>query len=81
MTITNDQHRVDLLAALDGAHIARSYGAPENTYTLFNAAATEIRHLLLTIEQLKSDKHWLNEQLLNARTDIQLLEARARRND
>lgn len=41
---------------------------------LYGDAANEIRHLLVYIEQLK-------EQLSNARTDIQLLEARARNND
>jgi hypothetical protein len=48
---------------------------------VYSDAANEIQHLLVYIEQLKSDKHWLNERLLNAQTDIQLLEARARRND
>ena len=67
--------RDELLEKLD--NVQSSHGQD----TIHGLAAAEIRHLLVYIEQLKSDKHWLNERLLNAQTDIQLLEARARRND
>jgi hypothetical protein len=73
-------NRDELLKELDTAHGARAVAFGNNP-TLYSDAADEIRHLLVYIEQLKSDKHWLNERLLNAQTDIQLLEARARRND
>jgi len=68
-------NRDELLEKLD--NVQSSHGQD----TIHGLAAAEIRHLLVYIEQLKSDKHWLNERLLNAQTDIQLLEARARRND
>jgi len=44
-----------LVHDLEQAHIARSYGAPEATYTLFGTAATEIRELLLHIELLNDE--------------------------
>ena len=72
--------RDELLDELNAAHRARVLASGDGA-TMYSDAANEIRQLLVHIEQLKSDKHWLNEQLLNARTDIQLLEARARRND
>jgi hypothetical protein len=68
-------NRDELLEKLD--NVQSSYGQD----TIHGLAAAEIRHLLVYIEQLKSDKHWLNERLLNAQTDIQLLQAQARRND
>ena len=46
MTITNDQHRVDLLAALDGAHIARSYGGSESTFNELARDLTEQARLI-----------------------------------
>jgi hypothetical protein len=68
-------NRDELLEKLD--NVQSSHGQD----TIHGLAAAEIRHLLVYIEQLKSDKHWLNERLLNAQTDIQLLQAQARRND
>jgi len=66
--------RNELIAKLDELSV-KDQSAP------YSDAANEIRHLLVYIEQLKERLHGVNERLLNARTDIQLLEARARHND
>jgi hypothetical protein len=55
MTATTISRQQQLVHDLEQAHISRSYGAPEATYTLFGAAATEIRELLLHIERLNDD--------------------------
>jgi len=70
--VTDDQ----LIEELERSHKFRTYGG--NGYTLHGEAAQRIRELKLYIEQLKSDKHWLNEKLLEVRTDLQLAEARNR---
>lgn len=77
--MTDDQ----LIEELERSHKFRTYGG--NGYTLHGEAAKRLqemqrrlRELELYIEQLKDDKHWLNEQLLEVRTDLQLAEARAR---
>jgi len=70
--VTDDQ----LIEELERAHKFRTYGGAG--YTLQGQAAERLRELQLYIEQLKSDKHWLNEQLLAVRTDLQLAEARNR---
>jgi hypothetical protein len=72
--------RNELLDELKAAHRARVL-ASGNGATVYSEAANEIQHLLVYIEQLKERLHGVNERLLNAQTDIQLLEARARRND
>lgn len=58
----------ELVRRLQDAHVARSYGAPEATSSLFGDAAREIRELLLHIERL-------NEALLEARAEIHKQEA------
>jgi len=70
--VTDDQ----LIEELERAHNFRTYGGAGRT--LQGDAAQRLRELKLYIEQLKSDKHWLNEQLLEVRTDLQLAEARNR---
>ena len=77
--MTDDQ----LIEELERSHKFRTYGGAG--WTLQGAAAERLqetqrrlRELELYIEQLKSDKHWLNEQLLEVRTDLQLAEARNR---
>jgi hypothetical protein len=70
--VTDDQ----LIEELERSHKFRTYGGQGST--LQGTAAQRLRELQLYIEQLKSDKHWLNEQLLAVRTDLQLAEARNR---
>ena len=70
--MTDDQ----LIEELERSHKFRTYGG--DGYTLHGEAAQRLRELKLYIEQLKSDKHWLNEQLLEVRTDLQLAEVRLR---
>ena len=70
--MTDDQ----LIEELERSHKFRTYGG--QGYTLHGEAAQRLRELKLYIEQLKSDKHWLNEQLLAVRTDLQLAEVRLR---
>ena len=70
--MTDDQ----LIEELERAHKFRTYGG--DGYTLHGEAAQRLRELKLYIEQLKETKHWLNEQLLEVRTDLQLAEARNR---
>jgi hypothetical protein len=70
--VTDDQ----LIEELERAHKFRTYGG--QGATLQGEAAKRLRELQLYIEQLKSDKHWLNEKLLEVRTDLQLAEARNR---
>ena len=70
--MTDDQ----LIEELERSHKFRTYGGQGST--LQGTAAQRLRELTLYIEQLKSDKHWLNEQLLEVRTDLQLAEARNR---
>ena len=70
--MTDDQ----LIEELERSHKFRTYGG--EGYTLHGEAAQRLRELKLYIEQLKETKHWLNEQLLEVRTDLQLAEARNR---
>ena len=77
--MTDDQ----LIEELERSHKFRTYGG--QGMTLHGTAAERLqemqrrlRELELYIEQLKSDKHWLNEQLLEVRTDLQLAEAKNR---
>ena len=77
--MTDDQ----LIEELERSHKFRTYGGQGTT--LQGTAAERLqemqrrlRELELYIEQLKSDKHWLNEQLLEVRTDLQLAEVRLR---
>ena len=65
-----------LIEELERSHKFRTYGGQGST--LQGTAAQRLRELKLYIEQLKSDKHWLNEQLLEVRTDLQLAEVRLR---
>ena len=65
-----------LIEELERSHKFRTYGGQGST--LQGTATQRLRELTLYIEQLKSDKHWLNEQLLAVRTDLQLAEARNR---
>ena len=65
-----------LIEELERSHKFRTYGG--QGYTLHGEAAQRLRELKLYIEQLKETKHWLNEQLLEVRTDLQLAEARNR---
>ena len=65
-----------LIEELERSHKFRTYGGQGST--LQGTAAQRLRELTLYSEQLKSDKHWLNEQLLEVRTDLQLAEARNR---
>ena len=70
--MTDDQ----LIEELERSHKFRTYGG--QGYTLHGEAAQRLRELKLYIEQLKETKHWLNEQLLEVRTELQLAEARNR---
>ena len=70
--MTDDQ----LIEELERSHKFRTYGG--DGYTLHGEAAQRLRELKLYIEQLKETKHWLNEQLLEVRTDLQLAEVRLR---
>jgi hypothetical protein len=70
--VTDDQ----LIEELERSHKFRTYGG--QGYTLHGEAAQRLRELKLYIEQLKETKHWLNEQLLEVRTELQLAEARNR---
>ena len=70
--MTDDQ----LIEELERSHKFRTYGG--QGYTLHGEAAQRLRELKLYIDQLKETKHWLNEQLLEVRTDLQLAEARNR---
>ena len=65
-----------LIEDLERAHNFRTYGGAGRT--LQGDAAQRLRELTLYVEQLKSDKHWLNEQLLEVRTDLQLAVVRLR---
>lgn len=76
----------ELIFVLERAHKFKTYGG--NGYTPEGTAASRLRELIVQKEQLDDRitellaiKNELNEQLLNARADIQLLEARARSND
>lgn len=71
MSATTLNRQEQLVRDLEQAHISRSYGAPDATYTLFGAAATEIRELLLHISRL-------NEALTEARAEIKRQEATIR---
>ena len=71
MSATTLNRQEQLVRDLEQAHISRSYGAPEATYTLFGSAATEIRELLLHISRL-------NEALTEARAEIKRQEATIR---
>ena len=71
MTSTALNRQEQLVRDLEQAHISRSYGAPEATYTLFGVAATEIRELLVHIERL-------NEALIEARAEMKRQEAMIR---
>lgn len=71
MTFTALNRQEQLVRDLEQAHISRSYGAPEATYTLFGAAATEIRELLVHIERL-------NETLIETRAEMKRQEAMIR---
>jgi len=71
MSATTLNRQEQLVRDLEQAHISRSYGAPDATYTLFGAAATEIRELLLHISRL-------NETLAEARAEIKRQEAMIR---
>ena len=62
--------RDDLLTALDDAHRSRTYGADGST--LYGHAATEIRHLLTTIESLQDRLHHCNEYALNLQNMVQV---------
>ena len=66
----------NLVHDLERAHNFRTYGGAGRT--LQGDAARRLRELILYVEQLKEAKHWLNEQLLEVRTDLQLAEARNR---
>jgi len=70
--VTDEQ----LIEELERSHKFRTYGGQGST--LQGTAAQRLRELTLYVEQLKSDKHWLNEQLLEVRTDLQLAEVRLR---
>jgi hypothetical protein len=70
--VTDEQ----LIEELERSHKFRTYGG--QGYTLHGEAAQRLRELKLYIEQLKETKHWLNEQLLEVRTDLQLAEVRLR---
>ena len=70
--MTDDQ----LIEELERSHKFRTYGG--QGYTLHGEAAQRLRELKLYIEQLKETKHWLNEQLLEVRTDLQLAEVKLR---
>jgi len=70
--VTDDQ----LIEELERSHKFRTYGG--QGYTLHGEAAQRLRELKLYIEQLKETKHWLNEQLLEVRTDLQLAEVKLR---
>jgi len=71
MTSTALNRQEQLVRDLEQAHISRSYGAPEATYTLFGAAATEIRELVLHIERL-------DETLIETRAEIKRQEGMIR---
>lgn len=60
--------REELVRRLEDAHVARSYGAPEATSSLFGDAAREIRELLADVDRS-------NEALIEARAEIQRQEA------
>jgi len=72
--------RNELLDELKAAHRARVLASGDGA-TVYSDAANEIQHLITSIESLQQRLHDANERLLNAQTDIQLLQARARRND
>ena len=70
----------DLIHNLQRAHTFKTYGG--NGHTLDGTAASRLRELLVQKEQLEeritellSIKHYLNEQLLEARAELNLKEA------
>ena len=69
-----------LIEELERAHKFRTYGGAG--YTIQGRAAGQLRALLMEIDALKarvdellSIKHFLNEQLLEARAELNLKEA------
>jgi len=70
--VTDDQ----LIEELERSHKFRTYGG--QGYTLQGQAAQRLRELVLYVEPLNETKHWLIEQLLEVRTELQLAEARNR---
>jgi len=72
-----------LIEDLERAHKFRTYGG--DGYTIQGRAAAQLRALLMEINALKArvdelldTKHYLNEALLEARTEINLKEAMLR---
>lgn len=70
MIIETDRKRQQLIDNLDQAHRSRTYGGDGGT--LYGDAANEIRHLLTYIEQLRERLHWVNEDFLRMRQEMQL---------
>ena len=66
----SDRKRQQLIDNLDQAHRSRTYGGDGST--LYGDAANEIRHLLTYIEQLRERLHWVNEDFLRMRQEMQL---------
>jgi len=79
-TTTIAEHkRKQLIDNLDQAHRNATYGG--NGRTLYKEAADEIRHLLTYIEQLRERLHWVNEDFLETRLRLELIQKAQRRTE
>lgn len=79
-TTTIAEHkRKQLIDNLDQAHHNATYGG--NGYTLYKEAADEIRHLLTYIEQLRDRLHWVNEDFLETKLRLELIQNAQRRKE
>lgn len=79
-TTTIAEHkRKQLIDNLDQAHHNATYGG--NGATLYKEAADEIRHLLTYIEQLRDRLHWVNEDFLEMKLRLELIQKAERRRE
>jgi len=79
-TTTIAEHkRQQLIDNLDQAHHNATYGG--NGATLYKDAADELRHLLTYIEQLRERLHWVNEDFLETKLRLELIQRQQRRTE
>lgn len=72
-TTSNAEHkRQQLIDNLDQAHHNATYGG--NGRTLYKEAADEIRHLLTYIDQLRERLHWVNEDFLETKLRLEIIQ-------
>ena len=78
-TTIADHKRKQLIYNLDEAHHDATFGG--NGLTLYKEAADEIRHLLNYIEQLRDRLHWVNEDFLETKLRLELIQNAQRKRE